>query len=348
MNDSSSAMRECHESCRGLRGERVFGKMEQILISLHSKCEKCGFTAVALHSHKYSKMTCCTCSSKLSSKVFFALLGVLLAIVKLSDGIQDLNCLTHNHTYLSAEDVNFFNVNGYLVIENFWNNGTVDRLRNKIMEIVDAEDLSEVKSIFSTKEQIRKSDDYFLESGGKVRFFWEEKAWKDDQMMAPTAHEAINKVGHALHDLVPEFQEVSYEPRIGAICRDLGLEKPLAVQSMYIFKQAKIGGEVVPHQDGSFLYTEPQSVIGFWWALDDCSVENGALWAVPGSHATNPVTRRFRRKDPPAQGTEFVPLEPVAWSLEGAVPLEIPRGSLVLLHSALVHYSAENTSPKPR
>lgn len=39
------------------------------------------------------------------------------------------------------------------------------------------------------------------------------------------------------------------------VSRDLGLSTPLAVQSMYIFKQPKIGGEVTPHQDGAFLYT---------------------------------------------------------------------------------------------
>ena len=38
------------------------------------------------------------------------------------------------------------------------------------------------------------------------------------------------------------------------------------------------------HQDGTFLYTEPQSVTGLWWALEDATLENGCLWAVPGSH----------------------------------------------------------------
>lgn len=54
---------------------------------------------------------------------------------------------------------------------------------------------------------------------------------------------------------------------------------------------------------------------------------NGCLWAVPGSHKTVPVSRKFRRKDPPGEGTEFSPVEPVQWDLEGAVPLEIPKGS---------------------
>lgn len=47
------------------------------------------------------------------------------------------------------------------------------------------------------------------------------------------------------------------------VSRDLGLSTPLAVQSMYIFKQPRIGGEVSPHQDGAFLYTVPCSVAPF-------------------------------------------------------------------------------------
>ncbi len=118
-------------------------------------------------------------------------------------------------------------------------------------------------------------------------------------------------------------------------------------QSMYIFKSPQIGGAVNPHQDGTFLYTQPQSVVGFWWALDDCTLDNGCLWAIPGSH-TLPVTRRFKRLPAPEIGTEFVPAEAVVYSVEGGVPLEMQAGDLVLIHNAVVHWSAPNTSDKQR
>lgn len=249
--------------------------------------------------------------------------------------------------FLSAEQIEFYEKNGYLVIERFWDEETVERLRKKIVDIVMQADLSNVKSVFSTKENMRKADDYFLTSGREIRFFWEEKARNEAGELVDSKEKCINKVGHALHDLDPDFEKVSYEGRIGSMCAELGLERPLNVQSMYIFKQARIGGVVVPHQDGAFLYTEPQSCIGFWWPLDDCNLDNGCLWAVPGSHKLG-VHRRFRRRDPPAEGTEFVPLEPVEWDLSTAVPLVIPKGSLVVLHNALVHFSKENNSDIPR
>lgn len=252
-------------------------------------------------------------------------------------------------SYLTNEQVAHFHSQGFLVINDFWTADTVARLRRKIgvilRELAPGENVDQVKSVFNTVEQERKTDEYFLSSGDKIRFFWEAGARDADGKLVQPPEECVNKIGHALHDLDPDFQEVSYEERVGKICRDLGLIKPLAVQSMYIFKQANIGGEVVPHQDGAFLYTEPQSVIGLWWPLDDCLQSNGCLWAVPGSHTAG-VTRRFKRKDPPLEGTEFVPKEPVVWDLTGAIPLETPAGCLVLLHHSLVHYSSANTSPK--
>jgi len=251
---------------------------------------------------------------------------------------------------LSAEQQFSFEEQGFLVIERFWDSDTVDCLRERIGKIIDELDVGSTqapRSVFSTKEQVRKADDYFLTSGREIRFFWEERAWGEDGKLVNAPRESINKVGHGLHDLDDEFERVSYEKRIGMICRELGVAIPLAVQSMYIFKQAFVGGEVGAHQDGAFLYTDPQTCIGFWWALDDCHVNNGCLWAVPGSHKLG-VHRRFRRSNPPNEGTEFEPLELVEWDLTGAVPLEIPKGSLVILHAAVVHYSEGNTSANPR
>ena len=41
-------------------------------------------------------------------------------------------------------------------------------------------------------------------------------------------------------------------------------------------------------------------------------------------------------------------MEPDNWDLSAAIPLEISKGSLVILHSALVHFSNENISSEPR
>lgn len=41
---------------------------------------------------------------------------------------------------------------------------------------------------------------------------------------------------------------------------------------MYIFKNPRIGGEVKPHTDNTYLITNPLSVTGIWIALHDATV----------------------------------------------------------------------------
>ena len=117
---------------------------------------------------------------------------------------------------------------------------------------------------------------------------------------------------------------------------------------MYIFKQPIIGGEVTCHQDSTFLYTDPMSCIGFWFALEDATLENGCLWAEPGGHR-GALRKLFKRAS--GGGTEFETLSDAPLPEPGdgrLVPLETPAGTLVLLHGQLPHYSGPNHSPKSR
>ena len=109
--------------------------------------------------------------------------------------------------------------------------GSVTNLRQRISEIVSNFDLSEKGEVFTTKEQSRAAGDYFLTSGGEIRFFWEENARKDGVLIRPPEL-SINKIGHNLHDLDTEFGLASYDKRVGQICRDLSMDIPKLVQSM--------------------------------------------------------------------------------------------------------------------
>jgi len=126
--------------------------------------------------------------------------------------------------YLNSEQLEHFNSKGYLIINGFWESSTVDQLEERMGYILQSFDYDSVNTIFTTDEQCRKTDDYFLESGNKIRFFWEEKAWDENGKLVSKPSECINKVGHALHDLDERFAKVSYDPRIYELCRELGLE----------------------------------------------------------------------------------------------------------------------------
>lgn len=59
---------------------------------------------------------------------------------------------------------------------------------------------------------------------------------------------------------------------------------PVVVQSMAILKPPKVGGKVSIHQDSTFLYDDPLTLVGFWIPLQDATINNGCLWGLPGSH----------------------------------------------------------------
>jgi phytanoyl-CoA hydroxylase len=93
---------------------------------------------------------------------------------------------------------------------------------------------------------------------------------------------------------------------------------------MYIFKQPRIGGEVTCHQDSTFLYTEPIAIAGLWFALEDATVENGCLWAVPGGRRLGLRSRWLRASE---GGMRFEVFDSAPWPEQKLVPPEVKKGN---------------------
>ena len=233
---------------------------------------------------------------------------------------------------------------GFLTLPGFVSPAACDELVARAAEIVrDFQPAS--YSIFTTRDQTRHVDEYFLESGGKIRCFFEEDAFDHAGALQLPKERAINKIGHALHDLDPTFDRFSRTRQLAALAATLGLERPLLVQSMYIFKQPLIGGEVVAHQDHTFLWTDPPTATGFWFALEDATTENGCMWAAPGGHR-EPPHKRFHRS--PDGRTAFEVFDERALPTDGMIPLEAAKGTCIVLHGLLPHRSGANRSPRSR
>jgi len=247
---------------------------------------------------------------------------------------------------LSAEQLADYERDGFLVLRDFVSEVACVELKRQAEALVDDFEPDEgVKSIFTTNEQTRHSDEYFLTSGDKTRFFFEEEAFDADGELRQDKSLSINKLGHAMHDLDPVFERFSHTDALAELCTDLGYHDPAILQSMYIFKQPRIGGEVTSHTDLTFLWTEPRSVTGFWFAIEDATVENGCMWALPGGQDI-PVKSRFRRDG--EGGTVMEVLDDSPYPEDGLVPLEVPAGTLIVLNGTLPHRSGPNRSDRSR
>ena len=234
---------------------------------------------------------------------------------------------------------------GYLVLPNFKRPEEIAALRARAAQIVADFDPSASSGIFTTKEQEKRTDDYFLGSDNTIRCFFEEEAFDANGQLKQDKSLSINKIGHAMHDLDPVFRTFTCDPQLAALARDIGLEQVQVWQSMYIFKQPGIGGEVRWHQDATYFDTTPISVTTFWFALEDATLDNGCMWAEPGGHR-GPMRERFIRN-----GDEIgmEKLDSTPWPDDSrAVPLECKAGSLICFHGLLPHYSAPNRSAVSR
>lgn len=251
--------------------------------------------------------------------------------------------------HLSPDQIAAYHRDGFLMLPGFATPADCDALMAQAGRLVEGFDADAHASVFSTVDQQKTSDDYFLSSGDQIRFFFEEEAFDAVGRLRQEKHLSINKIGHALHDRDPVFDRFSRDPRLGAIATDIGMERPLLMQSMYIFKQPHIGGEVVCHQDSTFLYTEPMSVVGFWFAIQDATLDNGCMWALPGGHRDG-LKKRFNRAAD--GGVTMQVLDDSPWPDftpdNGYVPLEARRGTLILLHGLLPHLSGPNRSDQSR
>jgi phytanoyl-CoA hydroxylase len=248
---------------------------------------------------------------------------------------------------LSAEQIESYRRDGFLVLPDFVPVDDCRRLQQRAIDIVDAWEPGEERSVFTTNEQERISNGEFLESGSSTWCFFEEEAFGPDGELVQAKELSINKIGHAQHDLDDEFERFAYNPAIAEVAVDIGLADALALQSMYIFKQPRIGGEVGCHQDATFLYTDPMTVTGFWFAIEDATLDNGCLWAEPGGHH-GPLRQLFKR-NATDDGTVFAPLDPTPMPTpppdgDVLVPLEVAAGTMVVLHGLLPHWSGVNRS----
>lgn len=112
----------------------------------------------------------------------------------------------------------------------------------------------------------------------------------------------------------PVFEKYTFDDRVKKLAKQLGLKKPAVLQSLFIFKNPKVGSKgmfdtinykqkiwrrtischfplVKQHQDSMYFITDPINVLGYWIPIEDATLNNSCLWFIKGSHKMGLLNR---------------------------------------------------------
>lgn len=169
----------------------------------------------------------------------------------------------------------------------------------------------------------------------------------DDEALA-----RITTVHQPHFTIAPLMEVVRHRAIVNVLSHIIGAHLPAGwwdggvkcMQSMMFCKPPAALGQAW-HQDEAFIPTRDRSLCGAWIALDDATVDNGCLWAVPGGHKGGIIypTRLHHPTEEWEQSQEML-----GHDVSGAIPLEARRGSVVFFNGYLPHMSHKNRTSSYR
>jgi ectoine hydroxylase-related dioxygenase (phytanoyl-CoA dioxygenase family) len=149
------------------------------------------------------------------------------------------------------------------------------------------------------------------------------------------------KTPHRVH---PVFAEFMRSPRLLAVLCDLLGPSVRLHGSKLNLKAPHFGSPVEWHQDWAFYPHTNDDLLAVGVMLDDTSVDNGALYVIPGTHK-GPT---YDHHGPDGRFCGAMDFAGSGLSFDDAIPCVGPAGSCSFHHVRLVHGSAQNQSDRSR
>lgn len=111
-------------------------------------------------------------------------------------------------------------------------------------------------------------------------------------------------------------------------------------------KPAGLDRGVPWHRDGRYWPIKPLATTSVWIAVTDCTVANGCLRTIPGSHAGRRIGRHFR--DHSDRVTIPETLHAGEFDVDDARDLELEAGRMAVFDVYMIHGSNPNRTAAPR
>ena len=212
---------------------------------------------------------------------------------------------------LTQEQIDFYNENGYLGVENVLSAEEVADLRRTTDEFVE-----------KSREVTDHTDVFDLEPGhtpGNPRV---------RRIKNPVLHHVVYDQT-LRHDRILNIVEQLIGPGVSHNGHKLNMKYP------------EFGSPVEWHQDWAFYPYTNDDLLAVGVAIDDMSLENGCLMVVPGSH-------KGPTYDHHQNGVFVGAVTDPNFSADNAAPVQVKAGGISIHHVRTLHGSAPNNSSKPR
>lgn len=129
-------------------------------------------------------------------------------------------------------------------------------------------------------------------------------------------------------------------PRIQGVVKSILGSQVALYQSMALIKPAFHGSEKPWHQDNAYFAVENlDQILGTWIALDDVTVENGAMHFLPGAHRGGPLKHEH---------TTDCEIVKDRYATETAQAINLKAGGIVFFHGNAPHFTPPNRSAHRR
>ena len=214
-------------------------------------------------------------------------------------------------TYLSEQQRQQFEQEGYLVVRNLYNPEEIGRIRESFMN--ENRD-GPVAGLSEIPSGLAKDDPLSLYP----------------RMIHP--HKHLDKaVGQVARNFL-------LDPRLYPILKDLFGEEPIGTQTMFYFKPPGARGQDL-HQDNFYLKVKPGTCMAAWLAIDRSDPENGGMSVVPGSQGES-----IACPEPSDSSVSFTSDHVPVPAGREVVYTVLEPGDVLFFGGSLIHGSTPNTS----
>ncbi len=212
---------------------------------------------------------------------------------------------------LTREEIEFYQQNGYLGVEDVFSGAEIEEMRRV------TDDFIEQSRTVTQNDEVFDLEPDHTPAAPRLR-----------RLKAPTQQHAVYD-GALRHDKLLDIVEQLIGPGLRYNGDKLNMKLP------------EFGSPVEWHQDWAFYPHSNDDLLAVGVALDDMSTENGCLMVIPGSH-------KGKIYDHHQDGRFVGAVTEEDFVDEEAVEVHVKAGGVSIHHVRTLHASLPNTSERPR